>query len=76
MVQEKLVIDAMSTLSQTLVCKTLQHAMEEMGKKPTPEELEAFMQEVDLDGNGTVGNIFSPCPFVQMSVTPHFCHVV
>jgi len=28
--------------------------MEEMGKKPTPEELEEFMKEVDLDGNGTV----------------------
>ena len=33
----------------------MQHAMEEMGKKPTPEEMEKFMQEVDLDGNGTVG---------------------
>lgn len=32
----------------------MMHAMEEMGKKPTPEELEKFMQEVDLDGNGTV----------------------
>lgn len=31
--------------------------MEEMGKKPTPEELEVFMKEVDLDGNGTVGNV-------------------
>jgi len=29
--------------------------MEEMGKKPTPEEFEEFMKEVDLDGNGTVG---------------------
>ena len=29
--------------------------MEEMGKKPTEEELEKFMKEVDLDGNGTVG---------------------
>ena len=37
----------------------VQHAMEEMGKKPTADELEAFMKEVDLDGNGTVGNL--PC---------------
>ena len=34
-----------------------QHAMEEMGNKPTPEELETFMSEVDLDGNGTVGAV-------------------
>lgn len=33
----------------------MQDAMEEMGKKPTEDEIEKFMQEVDLDGNGTVG---------------------
>ena len=37
----------------------MSQAMEEMGKKPTPEELEALMKEVDLDGNGTVGNLSS-----------------
>jgi Ca2+-binding EF-hand superfamily protein len=29
--------------------------MEEMGKKPTEAELDAFLKEVDLDGNGTIG---------------------
>ena len=37
----------------------MSQAMEEMGKKPTAEELEALMKEVDLDGNGTVGNLSS-----------------
>jgi len=33
--------------------------MEEMGKKPTDDEIEKFMKEVDLDGNGTVGMRFT-----------------
>jgi hypothetical protein len=45
--------------SKSEACTHMQDAMEEMGKKPTDDEIEKFMKEVDLDGNGTVGMRFT-----------------
>jgi hypothetical protein len=45
--------------------------MEEMGKKPSDEELEKFMKEVDLDGNGTVG--LSSLPSSSLLRPPPCC---
>ena len=44
-----------SDKSGSLGREEMRSAMEEMGKKPTEQELDAFLKEVDLDGNGTIG---------------------
>jgi Ca2+-binding EF-hand superfamily protein len=44
-----------SDKSGSLGREEMRSAMEEMGKKPTEAELDAFLKEVDLDGNGTIG---------------------
>jgi hypothetical protein len=50
---------AARTASKSEARTHMQDAMEEMGKKPTADEIEKFMSEVDLDGNGTVGMLFT-----------------
>ena len=59
----------------TISTKELGMVMNSLGQKPTPQELDNMISEVDIDGNGEIGKIIFYYWGFYHNMTQHSCFV-